>query len=55
MQLKDEMSIASADQINERSDSKARFKALRFKKKIFEQMDRLPEVEKRRQTDFSEF
>ena len=56
MKFKDDMSIASADQMhfNDRSDRKA-FKALPLNKSIFKQVTRLPSVEKRTQTSFSEF
>lgn len=58
MKLKDEFGLASADRIHERDAemlSNSEFKARPLNKKIFEQIGKLPEVDKKATTHFDEF
>lgn len=53
MKLKDDLSIASADRAYD--SYKTEFKAKPLNKKIFENVPKLPSIEKKQQTTFEEF
>jgi len=55
MKIKDEFILASADKAKEYCHCESEFKARPFNKKIFESMSKLPSVERKNQTGFSEF
>lgn len=56
MKLKDDFSIASAEQLNESSKKRqSNFKARPFDKKKFEKQTRLPSILKKTATEFTEF
>ncbi len=56
MQLKDDMSFASAgDLLETHSAHNTAFKARPFNKKVFDRIESLPTVEKKKETKFTEF
>ena len=55
MKLKDDLSVASADHARSREYPLTDFKARPFNRRLFEEINRLPDKDKRSTTAFEEF